>query len=59
MTVQKVGVGRVNVARLHRDQVSDELVGGLHGLLKKGDNGAVHLLLERRIPAVELFGQQL
>jgi succinate dehydrogenase flavin-adding protein (antitoxin of CptAB toxin-antitoxin module) len=55
VAVDEVGVARIDVAGLHRNQVSDQLVGGLHGLLEELDDDLVEFLLKLRVPPKELL----
>lgn len=49
----------VDIARLHGDQISHELVRRVHGLLEEGDYGKMELLLQLGISAEELFVEEL
>ena len=59
VTIQEVRVASVHVASFHVDQVLDQLVGGLHGLLEEGDHHSVELLLQHGVAAEQLLGQEL
>jgi hypothetical protein len=55
MSVQEVGVRRVDVARLHRYHIGNELRCGRHGRLEEIHNYAVETLTQRRIPTERLL----
>ena len=59
MAVQEVGMSRVDIARLHRHQILDQLVGRIERLLEEHDDDVVEFLFELRVPTEELFVQQL
>ena len=50
MSVEKVGVRRVHVARLHRHHIGHKLCCWRHGRLEEVPNYTVETLTQRRIP---------
>jgi hypothetical protein len=55
MSVQEVGMCRVDVARLHRYHVGHELRCGRHGRLEEVHNYVVETLTQRRKPMERLL----
>jgi hypothetical protein len=55
MSVEEVGVRRVDVARLHRYHVGHQLRCWRHGRLEEIHNYAVETLTQRRIPTERLL----
>ena len=55
MSVEEVGVRRVDIARLHRYHIDHKLRRGCHGRLEEIHNHAVEALTQRRIPTERLL----
>ena len=55
MSVEKVGVSRVDVTRLHRHHIGHKLRCGRHSSLEEIHDHAVEALTQRRIPTERLL----
>jgi hypothetical protein len=55
MSVEEVGMCRVDIARLHRYHIGHELRCGRHGCLEEIHNYAVKTLTQRGIPTERLL----
>ena len=55
MSVEEVGVGRVDIARLHRHHIGHKLRCWRHGRLEEVHNYTVETLTQRRIPTERLL----
>ncbi len=55
MSVEEVGVRRVDIARLHRYHIGHKLRCWRHGRLEEIDDHAVEALTQRRIPTERLL----
>lgn len=58
LTVEKVRMTCVKITRFHSDQVLDQLIGWIHGLLEECDDDLVELLLQRRISPKHGLGEK-
>lgn len=59
MAIQKVWMACIDVTRLHRHQIFNQLVGWLYRLAEEGDDSLVESLLQLRISSENLLSKKL